>query len=89
MHEVNLRRVDLNLLVVLEALLDERSVTRAALRLGMSQPAVSRALSRLRKLFADALLVEGRTGYMLTARAEEIRPALRRTLADIATMLGA
>lgn len=89
MHEMDLRRVDLNLLVVLEALLDERSVTRAAGRLGMSQPAVSRALARLRRLFGDALLAEGRTGYMLTTRAEGIRPALRRTLADIGAMLEA
>ncbi len=44
MREVDLRHADLNLLVVLNALLDERSVTRAAMRLGMSQPAVSRAL---------------------------------------------
>jgi DNA-binding transcriptional LysR family regulator len=84
-----MRRVDLNLLVVLDALLEERSVTRAARRLGMSQPAVSRALSRLRRLFGDALLVEGRAGYMLTARADEIRPALHKTLADLGAMLEA
>nr|WP_234885956.1 LysR family transcriptional regulator [Sinorhizobium fredii] len=89
MREVNLRRTDLNLLVVLEALLEERSVTRAASRLGMSQPAVSRALARLRKLFGDGLLVEGRGGYMPTTLAEEIRPTLRRTLAQIGHMLEA
>lgn len=87
MHEVELRRVDLNLLVVLEALLEERSVTRASGRLRMSQPAVSRALARLRKLFGDRLLVEGRGGYILTARAEELRPVLRTTLVQIGTML--
>lgn len=89
MREVDLRRVDLNLLVALDALLGEQSVTRAALRLGMSQPAASRALSRSRKLFADALLVEGRNGYILSARANEIRPALRRMLAGIGDMLEA
>ncbi|WP_209605852.1 LysR family transcriptional regulator [Sinorhizobium kostiense] len=89
MREVNLRQADLNLLVVLEALLEERSVTRAASRLGMSQPAVSRALARLRELFDDGLLVEGRGGYMPTTRAEDIRPKLRRTLAQIGDMLEA
>lgn len=87
MRESDLRRVDLNLLVVLEALLDARSVTRAAERLGMSQPAASRALGRLRALFADALLVDGPGGYILSARAEAIRPALRRTLAGIGEVL--
>src|SRR5690349_617668 len=59
MREVDFRKADLNLLVVLDALLEERSVTRAALRLGLSQPAASRALARLRALFSDALLVDG------------------------------
>jgi DNA-binding transcriptional LysR family regulator len=89
MHEVELRRVDLNLLVVLEALLEERSVTRASGRLGMSQPAVSRALGRLRRLFGDRLLVEGRRGYVLTARAESVQPLLRTTLVQIGALLDA
>ena len=87
MREVDLRGVDLNLLVVLDALLAEKSVTRAAHRLNMSQPAVSRALSRLRALFSDPLLVDSRAGYILSTRAEEIRPALRRTLAGVGDML--
>lgn len=89
MHQTHLRSVDLNLLVALEALLEERSVTRAALRLGMSQPAVSRALGRLRSLFSDALLVDGPGGYLLSRRAEELQPALRQTLAGIGQMLDA
>lgn len=89
MREVNLRRIDLNLLVVLEALLEEKGVTRAAGRLGMSQPAVSRALSRLRALFGDALLADGQSGYRLTPRAEEIRPTLRTILSGVGTMLEA
>ena len=89
MRNVDLRRADLNLLVVLDALLEGKSVTQAARRLGMSQPAASRALSRLRALFSDALLVEARTGYILSARAEEIRPVLRRTLAGVSEMLEA
>lgn len=89
MREMDLRRVDLNLLVALEALLDEKSVTRAAHRLGMSQPAASRALGRLRALFSDALLVDGPGGYVLSSRAEEVRPVLRRVLADVGEMLEA
>lgn len=89
MREVDLRRIDLNLLVALEALLEERNVTRAAARLGMSQPAASRALGRLRASFSDALLVDGPRGYMLTARAEGLRPVLRQTLAGIGEMLEA
>lgn len=89
MREVDLRGVDLNLLVVLDALLEEKSVTRAARRLNMSQPAASRALSRLRALFTDPLLVDGSDGYILSARAEAVRPALRTTLAGVGTMLTA
>lgn len=89
MRETDLRRVDLNLLVVLEALLEERNVTRAAHRLGMSQPAASRALGRLRALFSDALLVEGPGGYTPSPRAEELRPALRHVLAGVGAMLDA
>ena len=58
MHHMNdLRRIDLNLLVVLDALLSEQHVTRAAERLHLSQPAVSHALARLRDLLGDPLLV--------------------------------
>lgn len=79
----------MNLLVALNALLEERNVTRAAARLGMSQPAASRALGRLRALFSDALLLDGPGGYVLSTRAEELRPALRQTLAGIGEMLEA
>ena len=87
MREVDLRSADLNLLVVLNALLEERSVTRAALRVGMSQPAASRALARLRDLFGDGLLVDGAGGYVLTARAEDMLPRLRDILAGIGGLL--
>jgi DNA-binding transcriptional LysR family regulator len=87
MREVDLSGVDLNLLVVLDALLQEKSVTRAARRLNMSQPAASRALSRLRALFFDALLVEGAGGYVLSARAEALRPGLHSTLSGVGEML--
>jgi len=87
MHEVDLRRLDLNLLVALDVLLEERNVTRAAERLGMSQPAVSRMLARLRQTFGDQLLVEGRRGYLLSRRAEAIRPRLRGVLVDVRALL--
>ena len=87
MQQVDLRRIDLNLLVTLDALLEERNVTRAAARLGMSQPAASRALGRLRDMFSDALLVDGPGGYLLSARATELRPALRQILAGVGALL--
>jgi DNA-binding transcriptional LysR family regulator len=89
MTELDLRGVDLNLLVALDALIEERNVTRAAGRLRMSQPAASRALGRLRALSSDALLVDGKGGYVLSARAEAMRPALRRALAGIGEVLRA
>jgi len=74
---------DLNLLVSLHALLDERHVSRAAVRLGVSQPAMSRALSRLRAMFEDPLLVRGRSGMEPTARALELAPQLETLLRDV------
>jgi DNA-binding transcriptional LysR family regulator len=76
----SLSRVDLNLLVVLDALLAERHVSRAAIRLNKSQPAVSHALARLRHLLDDPLLVRRSGGLEPTARALEIAPALAETL---------
>ena len=80
--ELNLRQIDLNLLVALQALLDERSVTGAAERLGLSQPALSRMLARLRLVFDDPLMVRmGRT-MVPTPRAQAIAGPLRRLLAE-------
>lgn len=73
MPPVSLRNLDLNLLVTLDALLDERSVTRAAARLGVSQPAVSAALRRLRRHFGDDLLARSGNKYELTPLAEHLR----------------
>lgn len=67
---------DLNLLPPLAALLQERHVTRAAERSGLSQPAMSRTLARLRQLLDDQLLVRGASGYVLTPRAERIQRQL-------------
>jgi DNA-binding transcriptional LysR family regulator len=83
MNEVHLGAFDLNLLVALDALLAERSVTRAAGRIGVTQSAASHALSRLRKLTGDELLVRGPDGMVPAMRAEAMRAPLRRALDDI------
>ncbi|MEM1413619.1 MAG: LysR family transcriptional regulator [Myxococcota bacterium] len=81
--------VDLNLLVALDALLRERHVTRAAERLGITQSGASRALSRLRALLGDPLLVRGPRGLEPTPRAEALRAPLARVLGDIGGLLEA
>jgi DNA-binding transcriptional LysR family regulator len=83
MHAVHLGTFDLNLLLALDALLTERSVTRASARIGITQSAASHALARLRKLTGDELLVRGRDGMIPTVRAEAMRAPLRRALEDI------
>ena len=77
------RQLDLNLLVALDALLAEGNVTRAAERLGLTQPAMSHALNRLRALLDDPVLVRTPRGMVPTARAEELAPAIRSALDDI------
>src|ERR1041384_3899006 len=77
-----LPRVDLNLLIVLEALLLDRHVTNAARRLHSSQPAVSRALSRLRELFEDPLLVRVGADSHPTEKARALLQPLGQLLAD-------
>ncbi|EJN04526.1 LysR family transcriptional regulator [Phyllobacterium sp. YR531] len=84
---MNLRSVDLNLLVVLDALLDEAHVSRAADRLGLSQPATSSALERCRHLLNDPLLERGKGGMRLTAKAESLREPLKNLLADVVSVL--
>lgn len=80
---MNLRSVDLNLLVVLQALIDEQHVSKAAQRLNMSQPAVSRALQRLRSSLQDPILVRSGAGYDLSARAVDLKEQLQRVLHDV------
>ena len=80
MHD---RKLDLNLLPVLDALLQELHISNAAKRLNMSQPAVSRALGRLRRDFDDQLLVRDHSGYRLTPRGEELAGQVHTILADI------
>lgn len=79
----SLRRLDLNLLVTLDALLAEQNVTRAAARLHLSQPAVSVQLAKLREAFADPLLLPGPRGMRPTARALELRQPLHEALAAL------
>lgn len=77
------KRLDLNLLVTLEALLAEQNVTRAASRLHLSQPAVSAQLARLRQMFDDPLLIPVQRGMTPTAKALELLVPLRQALDQV------
>lgn len=77
---MNWRTFDLNLLVVFDGLVREGSVTRAGKKLGMSQPALSHALNRLRYLLKDQLFIRTPKGMMPTPRAEQLALPLRRAL---------
>ncbi|WP_110401167.1 LysR family transcriptional regulator [Sphaerotilus hippei] len=83
----DIRTLDLNLLKAFDALMDERSVTRAAARLALTQPAVSGMLTRLREAFDDPLFVRSARGVVPTARAEALAPAVRQVLLEVAAML--
>jgi DNA-binding transcriptional LysR family regulator len=85
---MNLRGVDLNLLAILDALLDEASVSRAGLRLGLSQPAASQALQRCRDLFGDPLLERVGGGMRLTPRADALRLPVKAILGEVEQLLG-
>ena len=80
---MNIGRIDLNLLVYLDVLLRERNVTRAASYLGITQPAMSNGLRRLRELFDDPLLVRTSEGMTPTERALELQPVVRSVLAAV------
>jgi DNA-binding transcriptional LysR family regulator len=77
---VKLGTIDLNLLVVFDAVMRERNVTRAGARLGLSQPAISHALMRLRHMMNDELFVRSPKGMLPTPRAEELALPLRQAL---------
>lgn len=74
---------DLNLLIVFDAVMQERNVTRAGGRIGLSQPAVSHALSRLRHMLKDDLFIRTPEGMAPTPRAEQLAEPLRRALSDM------
>ena len=80
---MNIKNIDLNLLVYLDVLLQERNVTRAAETLGISQPAMSNGLRRLRTLFNDPLLVRTSNGITPTERAEVLQPVIREVVSSI------
>ncbi|HDS1736103.1 MULTISPECIES: LysR family transcriptional regulator [Pseudomonas] len=84
----DLRRIDLNLLLTLNALLSEQHVSRAAVRLHRSQPAVSHALAQLREIFADPLLVRRAGRLHLSARAQALREPLQQALQQLDGLLG-
>src|SRR6202047_3692065 len=86
-HAMDIRAVDLNLLKAFDALIRERAVTRAAGRIGLSQPAMSHALSRLRSLFADDLFVRTPDRMEPTARAREIAPLVSAAIEHIEAAL--
>ena len=83
MEPTRLTGLNLNLLVALDALLSERNVTRAARRVGITQPAMSQTLARLRELFADPLLVRRGRGMVLTPRAEAMLVPLSDALLSV------
>jgi DNA-binding transcriptional LysR family regulator len=87
MNEIDLRRFDLNLLVVFDVLMIERSVTRAAERLGRTQSAVSHSLARLREQFGDPLLIKAGVRMQPTALALDLIEQARPMLGGIARVL--
>src|SRR5438309_1834358 len=88
---MDIRAVDLNLLKAFDALVSQRNVTRAASHIGLSQPAMSHALSRLRDLFRDDLFVRTQTGMEPKAHAREIAPLVSAAIEriEMALNLGA
>lgn len=80
---MNIQTIDLNLIVAFEALMEERNVTRAAKRIGLSQPAMSNALSRLRRTFDDPLLVRTPGGMTPTPAAQALIDAVHKALTHL------
>ena len=83
----NIRNIDMNLLVVFDALFDERSVTRAADRLAVTQPTVSGLLKRLRRTFSDQLFVRTSHGILPTPRAEALAGPIKDLLANAQSLI--
>src|SRR3954454_24076628 len=81
--DMNWGAFDLNLLIVFDAVMQERSVTRAGGRIGLSQPAVSHALGRLRHMLKDELFIRAPEGMMPPPGAEHLAEPLRRALNDM------
>ncbi|WP_432453386.1 LysR substrate-binding domain-containing protein [Agarivorans sp. QJM3NY_29] len=83
---MNLRSIDLNLLLILQQLLNQKHVSKTARSLNISQPSVSRALQKLRVIFKDELLVRTNQGYDLTNRAKVLLKDLERLIAEMETL---
>jgi DNA-binding transcriptional LysR family regulator len=86
-RHMDIRSIDLNLLVALDALLAERNVTRAAARLNLSQSAMSAALARLRALFGDPLLLRSSGGMLATSKGQELVAPVRLVLTEIGRLV--
>lgn len=80
MNKMNISKVDLNLLLVFHAVMEEKTTTKAADRLGLSQPAISHSLNRLRDLLGDRLFVRASRGVIPTPKALAIEPTVREIL---------
>jgi len=87
LSEVRLSDVDLNLLYIFQVLIEELNVTKAAIRLDVSQPAVSRSLARLRDVFDDPLFIRTSHGLSATTKTLELAPVLKETLAGLERLL--
>lgn len=87
MTSFDVRRIDLNLLVALDALLTERSVTVAARRLGVTQSAASQSLAKLRRHFDDELLHRVESRYQLTPLAMDLQPRVEEVMQDLGSVL--
>ena len=85
----NIRSIDMNLLAVFDALFDERSVTRAARRLALTQPTVSGMLQRLRRTFSDQLFVRTSHGILPTPRAEALAGPIEDLLTNVQALVTA
>ena len=86
-HHFNLAGIDLNLLVVFDALMTSQHLTRAAEKIGLSQPATSNALSRLRKLFKDDLFIKTSKGMTPTPKAIELAEFIHEVLLQVQTAI--
>lgn len=84
---MNIREIDLNLLVILRELILERNTVRVGNKVGLSQPAVSHALNRLRELFNDQLMVRASRGLVPTKKALELEGPINNFLKDVESLL--
>jgi len=87
LSEIRLSDIDLNLLYVFQVLIEELNVTKAATRLSVSQPAVSRSLSRLRDVFDDPLFIRTSHGLSATAKTQSLAPLLADTLKGLESLI--